>query len=161
MEIRRFQSADAEQIAQLFHDTVREINCRDYSENQVKAWAPDNIHFRNWEKICSQRFTYVAEEDGLILGFGELELHGHIGCFYCHKNYQGRGVGSQIYQAIEAKAIAFGLDDLFTEASITARPFFDRIGFSVLTEQQVFLRGEAFINYAMKKSLKNGNYSGC
>ena len=37
MKIRLFHEQDAEQIAQLFHDAVREINIRDYSSNQVKA----------------------------------------------------------------------------------------------------------------------------
>lgn len=153
MTIRLFRPEDADRIAQLFHDTVREINIRDYSESQVKAWAPDNLYFRNWLKVCANRFTYVAEQDGEIVGFGELEANGHIDCFYCHKNYQGCGIGKQIYRAIEAKAVELGLNRLFVEASITAKPFFQRMGFSVIREQQVSRRGETFINYAMAKFL--------
>ena len=154
MKIRLFKKQDAEKIAQLFHETVREINIRHYSNAQVEAWAPDNIYFRDWENICSNRFTYVAEDKGGdIAGFGELESNGHIDCFYCHKNYQRRGVGSQIYQAIEAKALELGLNHLTTEASITAKPFFQRMGFSVVKEQEVTRRGEVFINYVMEKFL--------
>jgi putative acetyltransferase len=153
MKIRLFQQQDAEQIAQLFHETVRQVNIHDYSNNQVAAWAPDDIHFRNWAKICSERFTYVADDQGAIAGFGELELNGHIDCFYCHKNYQRMGVGSKIYSAIEAKAQELGLNRLYTEASITAKPFFLHKGFSVIKEQQVERRGETFINYAMEKFL--------
>jgi putative acetyltransferase len=153
MEIRLFCPQDAEQIAQLFHETVREINIRDYSTNQVKSWAPDNLYFRNWSEVCANRFTYVADENGVILGFGELEPDGHIDCFYCHKNYQGRGVGRQIYQAIEAKALELGLTRLYVEASITAKPFFQRLGFSVVKEQQVSRREEIFTNYVMEKFL--------
>ena len=47
IDIRLFQKQDAEQIAKLFHQTVREVNINDYSINQVKAWAPDDINFRN------------------------------------------------------------------------------------------------------------------
>lgn len=43
MKIRLFHEQDAAQIAQLFHETVRAINIHDYSTNQVKAWAPDNM----------------------------------------------------------------------------------------------------------------------
>jgi putative acetyltransferase len=153
MKIRLFHQQDTEQVAQLFHETVRKINIRDYSTSQVKAWAPDDIYFRDWSNVCSNRFTYVADEEGAIIGFGELESNGHIDCFYCHKDYQCRGVGSQIYQAIESKAIELGLNRLFTEASITAKPFFQRLGFSVMKEQQVTSRGETFINYAMEKFL--------
>ncbi len=153
MEIRLFQKEDAEQIAQLFHDTVREINIRDYECDRVKAWAPDDIHFRNWAALCAKKFTYVADKDGKILGFGELEANGHIGCFYCHRNFQRCGVGSQIYRAIESKALRLELKGLFTEASITAKPFFQRMGFKLIREQLVSCRGEKFINYAMEKRL--------
>ena len=153
IEIRLFKAQDAEQIAQLFHETVREVNIRDYSSNQVRLWAPDDLHFRNWVEVCSNRFTYVADDRGVIAGFGELEPNGHIDCFYCHKNYQRCGVGRQIYRAIEAKAVELSVSYLFTEASITAKPFFQRMGFSVVNEQEVTRRGETFINYAMEKLL--------
>lgn len=151
MKIRLFRPEDVDLIAKLFHDTVREVNIRDYSIAQVKAWAPDDLYFRNWLEVCADRFTYVAEKDGAIVGFGELESNGHIDCFYCHKDYQGCGIGKQIYREIEAKAVELGLNRLFVEASITAVPFFQRMGFSVIREQQVSSRGETFINYSMEK----------
>jgi putative acetyltransferase len=66
MKIRLFAKQDAEQVARLFHETVREINIRNYSSAQVEAWAPDDIYFRDWENICSNRFTYVADDEGAI-----------------------------------------------------------------------------------------------
>ncbi|MBD2465844.1 GNAT family N-acetyltransferase [Oscillatoria sp. FACHB-1407] len=153
MKIRLFEKQDAEQIARLYHETVREVNIRDYSIAQVQIWAPDDIHFRDWENTCADRFTYVADDDGIIAGFGELEPNGHIDCFFCHKNYQRCGVGRQIYQAIEAKALELGLNHLTVEVSITAKPFFQRMGFSIIKEQQVAYQGEVFINYAMEKFL--------
>lgn len=153
IKIRLFEAQDVEQIARLFHETIREVNIRDYSDNQVRAWAPDDIHFRNWLEVCSDRFTFVADDEGVIAGFGELEPNGHIDCFYCHKTYQRCGVGKQIYQAIEAQAIELSMSRLFTEASITAKPFFQRMGFSVIKAQEVTRRSETFINYAMEKRL--------
>jgi putative acetyltransferase len=89
----------------------------------------------------------------IIVGFGELEANGHIDCFYCHKNYQGCGVGKQIYRAIETKAVKLSLNRLFVEVSITAKPFFQRMGFSIVQKQEVTCRGETFVNYVMEKSL--------
>lgn len=151
--VRLFQISDVEQIAQLFHDTVREVNRRDYSEAQVKAWAPDDVYFRNWAERCARCFTYVAEDNGIIAGFAELEADGHIDCFYCHKDYQGRGVGRSLFQAIATKAIELSLPRLWVEASITAKPFFERLGFVVIQEQCVTVRGATFINYKMEKYL--------
>ena len=153
MIIRLFEPDDAEQIARLFHNTVRQINVRDYSPAQVKAWSPDNIYFRDWLNICSTRFTYVAEQNGKILGFGELKANGHIDCFYVHYQYQGRGVGKKIYRAMENKAIELNLPRLYTEASISAKSFFVRQGFVKLEKQQVICRGEKLINYLIEKRL--------
>ncbi|NJR52247.1 MAG: GNAT family N-acetyltransferase [Leptolyngbyaceae cyanobacterium CSU_1_3] len=153
MTIRLFETQDAEPVAQLFHDTVRTVNLGDYSSSQVSAWAPNDIHFRDWANVCRDRFTYVADDQGTIAGFGELEANGHIDCFYCHKNYQRCGVGRQLYAAIESKALALKLSRLFVEASITAKPFFLRMGFAIVQPQTVTCRGETFINYVMEKVL--------
>ena len=168
MEIRLFQSQDTAQIAQLFHDTVRTINLKDYSLSQVQAWAPDDIYFRDWVKVCSSRYTYVAimprfskydcreyrddAPEQVIVGFAELEINGHIDCFYVHKDYQGRGVGKGLYQLIASQAELQGCDRLYTEASITAKGFFLKQGFVIEQEQQVNVRGEVFKNYRMVKT---------
>ncbi len=153
MQIRLFQPEDTEQIAGLFHNTVRKINIQHYSLEQVTAWSPDDIYFRNWLTVCSERFSYVAEQDGKIVGFGELEANGHIDCFYIHYQHQRQGIGSLIYQAIEIKARELNLPCLFTEVSITAKPFFISRGFSVIKQQQVLCRGQTLSNYLMVKHL--------
>ncbi|NJK40341.1 MAG: GNAT family N-acetyltransferase [Acaryochloridaceae cyanobacterium SU_2_1] len=154
MEIRLFQPQDVEPIAQLFHDTVHRINAQDYSPAQLEAWAPANLHFRNWLEACSARVTYVAEEQGVVMGFAELETTGRIDCFYCHASYQGCGIGTQLYQALEAKALSLGIKHLTTEASITAQGFFTKMGFTLLQEQRVLCRGQSFVNYQMAKCLE-------
>jgi putative acetyltransferase len=152
--IRAFQPGDAPSIAQLFHETVRTINCHDYSQAQVQAWAPDDLNFRNWAVVCSSRSTFVAETEAqMIVGFAELEQNGHIDCFYCHKQFQRCGVGQHLYQAIEAKALEIGVSRLFSEVSITAQPFFLRMGFSNIKAQTVTCRGENFLNYRMEKAI--------
>jgi putative acetyltransferase len=65
----------------------------------------------------------------------------------------GRGVGGGLYGAVERVARADGIRRIFTEASITARPFFERQGFRVVREQTVVRRGVAMTNFAMEKTL--------
>ena len=153
MQIRLFQPKDAQAIAQLFHDTVRKVNIQDYSLAQVEAWSPEDIWFRNWDSISASRLVYVAEAEAKIIGFGELKHDGHIDCFYCHYQYQRQGVGGKIYRAIENKAGELNLTRLYTEASITAQPFFARQGFVTIKQQIVACRGEHFINYLMQKQI--------
>jgi len=108
-----------------------------------------------WAERKSQtRITFVADENGTITGFGELENNGHVDCFYCHQKYQRRGIGSAIFRQIEEKAKILGLSRLFLESSITALPFFEAHGFTVTKRQTVVRSGVELINFVMEKRLE-------
>lgn len=153
MEIRNFHADDTQQIMDLFYNTVHEINIRDYSQAQVDAWAPQEMDYERWQERLSSSITQVAEEDGLIAGFAELEPNGHIDCFYCRRDVIGRGVGALLYNALEARAREMGAVKLFAEVSITARRFFEKRGFQLIKEQEVVVRGIPMKNYVMEKAI--------
>lgn len=158
MNIRPYEIADTAAIATLFHNTVHHINSRDYTPEQISAWASNDLTVDFWANRLSQSITYVAEEGiaketGQIIGFGNLELNGYLDCFYCHKDFQRMGVGSQLLAPLEAMARSLNTATLTTVASITARSFFEAKGFRVITPQTVECRGESFLNFVMEKSL--------
>ena len=153
MEIRDYQTDDTQQIMDLFYETVHEINIQDYSPEQIDAWAPKEMNYKEWKERLSSRITQVAEEDGMIVGFVELEPDGHIGCFYCHKVFIGHGIGALLFKAVEASARKLGAIKLFAEVSLTALPFFEKRGFQVIKEQEVVARGISMKNYVMEKSI--------
>ncbi|MEG4341115.1 GNAT family N-acetyltransferase [Microcoleus sp. D3_18_C2] len=153
MRIRTYEIGDTQQIVKLFYDTIHEVNIRDYTQAQVDAWAPADMDIESWTKSLSSKFTFVAEEGEKIAGFGELEANGHIDRFYCHKNFQRQGVGRLILKQIESKAQDLGINKLFAEVSITARPFFESQGFIAIRKQEVESRGQKFINFAMEKNI--------
>ena len=66
----------------------------------------------------------MAALDGAIVGFAELEGDGHLDTLYVHHEHQGRGIASALLDRIEAEARRLGMARLYTEASITAQPFF-------------------------------------
>lgn len=137
----------------LFRDTIRRVNCRDYSPAQVAAWASDDIDADAWFARFTGRFVPVAEEADRPVGFAELEPSGHIDRVYVSADHQQRGIGRQLLAAVVAEARRVGLARLFTEASITARPFFEAQGFAVLASQAVMCRGVEFVNYRMERVL--------
>jgi GNAT superfamily N-acetyltransferase len=75
----------------------------------------------------------VAEEAGRPVGFAELEPNGHIDRVYVSADHQRRGIGQQLLAAVMAEAQRAGIARLFTEASITARPFFEAQGLTSST----------------------------
>jgi putative acetyltransferase len=151
--IREFTNDDTRAIVHLFTETVRTINSQDYSREQIEAWAPRHADVDAWERKLARTITLIAEEDQEIRGFAQLEDNGHIDCFYVANNFINKGIGSRLLTDIERRATSLRLQRLFTEASVTARSFFLRKGFSEVREQEVELRGVRFKNYVMQKDL--------
>ncbi len=153
MNIRPYQLTDTAAIATLFYDTVHHINIHDYTPAQINAWAPKDLNIDFWVKRLSQSITFVAEETDQIVGFGNLESNGHLDCLYCHKDFQQMGGGSQLLTTLETTARSLNMETLTTEASITARSFFEAKGFRLITPQTVERQGQSFLNFVMEKSL--------
>ena len=40
IQLRRYRPSDCAGILRLFYDTVHTVNRKDYTEEQVEAWAP-------------------------------------------------------------------------------------------------------------------------
>ncbi|WP_259416075.1 GNAT family N-acetyltransferase [Bacillus toyonensis] len=149
--IRTFQKEDLETVLQLFYETVHTVNARDYNELQLQAWAPKRLDRERWLQSLEKNICYVAEYRGVIVGFGDYNEEHYIDRLFTHKDYQGKGVASYILQKLEKEAVNLGHEDIYTEASITAKSFFERKGFICIKEQKKQHNGQIFINYVMKK----------
>jgi putative acetyltransferase len=152
-DIRRYTPGDLAGLIVLFRDTVRRINRRDYSQAQVMAWAPDEIDAQQWARRFGHKAVWVADLEGTPVGFVDVARDGQIDMLYVHADHQGRGIASRLLATVEAGARAHGLLRLFTEASITARPFFERRGFRVLAPQRAVRWAQEFLNYRMDKQI--------
>jgi putative acetyltransferase len=151
--LRPHRPDDAAALLALFRDTIRRVNSRDYSPEQIAAWASDDIDPAAWARRFTGRFVVVTEAAGRPVGFAELEPNGYIDRVYVSAGHQGMGVGRQLLAAVLAEARRVGLVRLFVEASITARPFFEGQGFRVLAPQVVACRGAELVNYRMERTL--------
>jgi|GEM_PF-1140912 len=153
MEIRLYKKGDIKQIAHLLGDSVSILNAEGFSETEKHSFAPNNIHFKNWEETCLTNFTVVAENNNRIIGVGQLGYSGHISCFYCHPDYRGQGIGKQLYTALEEYAVAKDISTIHTETNALYRPFYFKMGFSTIQKQKVLLNGEIESTFVVQKEL--------
>lgn len=153
IQVRPYTPADLNGIIDLFNGSVRQIASRDYNSAQIDAWAPIAVNTSLWSERLGRKPTFVAEYQSQVAGFSDLEPAGHIDMLFVHSEYQGLGVARTLMNHILLKARQQKLAELTTDASITARPFFERSGFRVLQEQDVQLRGQTFRNYRMARAL--------
>lgn len=151
ISIRNYSVADAEALWNIHFNTIRNVNIRDYSQSQVQAWAPDDIDLDIWKRDISALSPFVATLDGKIVGYADLQPSGLIDHFFCHHEYQGYGVGRALMEHLLATGHARGIKRFYSKVSITARPFYERFGFSVSKEQEVEVGGEKLRNFLMER----------
>ncbi len=153
MTIRPYRVEDCPLLVALFRDSVRQSGLQHYTVEQVLAWAPDEIDAGHFGARRASRPTWVAEKDGQIVGFTDLEADGQIDMLYVHPDYQRQGIARALIDAVEANALERGLRRLYTQASLGARPLFEAREFQVIAEQTVRRNGQMFVNYLMEKVL--------
>lgn len=155
MRIRNYRSEDCEMIAKLFYETVHSINLKDYTKAQLNAWAVSDFDLVRWDSKLSNHYSVVVEKDNRIIGFGDVDCNGYFDHLFTHKDYQGMGVATLIADEIEDYTYQNGIYVITTDASITAKPFFEKRGYTVQKDQTVEIRGQLLNNFKMQKSLNN------
>lgn len=152
LRVRRYDPADLDALIALFLRAIREVAAKDYQPAQIEAWARADRDL--WATRRLDRPTWVATIGGEVAGFSDLEADGHLDMMFVHPEHQGAGVASALLAEVEAAARGQGLGRIFTEASITARPFFEVRGFRVIAGQEVERGGQRLANFRMEKSLR-------
>lgn len=146
--LRPYREADCPALTALFYDTVHTVNAADYTEAQLRAWATGTVDLAAWNDSFLAHTTVVAVMGETIVGFGDITQDGYLDRLYVHRDHQREGIGTAICDALER---AVSAETITTNASITARPFFERRGYRVVQPQTVYRQGVALTNYRTKK----------
>ena len=145
MFIREYQSSDCEELTKLFYNTVHTVNAKDYTEEQLDAWATGQVDLNKWDQSLREHYSIVAVENEMLVSFGDIDESGYLDHLFVHADYQGNGIGTMICNRLE-QAVS---GNIITHASITARPFFEKRGYRVVKEQQVERQGVFLTNFEM------------
>lgn len=150
--VRPYQPDDARATIDIFLRAIREVASKDYSPAQIAAWAKiDDAEV--WAQYRASRPTWLAMDGSTPIGFTDLKSDGCLDMMFVSPDYQGKGVASLLLATVENAARKQGFQRIFTEASLTARPFFERKGFRAVTAQQVEKRGQILSNFLMEKTI--------
>lgn len=132
--IRRFQTADACELSAMIATTLREVNSRDYTPDQIEALvaslSPEVITTR-----AEQGHMYVVCDDEKIIGTGCIA--GYWGSttesilltIFVHPAYHGQGVGRSIIETLEQDTYFLRASRIEIPASITAVEFYRKMGY--------------------------------
>ena len=153
MQIRPFTPADLRPLVTLFTETVHRVNSKDYSPEQIAVWAPCDNDWTRWQNRFNGLRTLIMELDGQIVGFTAFTEQGYVDFLFVHHKHQRRGVARALLTEAEMQLRALGVRRATTHASITARPFFEAMGYVMLEQRWFEKDGVMLTNFSMDKDL--------
>ena len=154
LELRPLAERDIPEMQALFRDTVLHVNVRDYSLEEVEDWASCGDSVEHWCRLLSENaFVGAFDAQGRLAGFSSMNADGHLHSMFVQKDRQGRGVAGSLLSEVEKMAHGYGVRIIGLEASVTARPFFEAHGYSVVKEQKAKADRLYLTNYVMEKVL--------
>ena len=153
MRVREFEIEDAPALFRVFHSAIHLIASRDYSVEQINAWAPNQIDDDLWRQRMLGIRPFVACIANEIVGYADLQDSGYIDHFFVSGHHPRRGIGSMLMDRIHEVAKARGLTQLTSDVSRTAEPFYRRYGFVVVERKEPVVRGVVVPNALMRKDL--------
>lgn len=148
MVIRPYRSADCAILAQIYYDTIHTVNAADYTKAQLDAWASGNVDLKVWDEYFLARHSFVAESQETIVGFADMDDSGYLGRLYVHKDYQGKGIGKALCDTAEK---AVDVPKYTLHSSITAKPFYEKLGYRTVEMRQMPRKDQFITIYVMEK----------
>ena len=155
MNIREFRIGDEPALHAVFHSAIHEIACKDYTAEQIEAWAPDSLGLEQWTNKMREIRPFVVENDpGRIVAYADVQPNGYIDHFFVSGAHARRGIGTLLMKRLHDVADEKGILALTADVSRTAQPFFRKFGFSVIEERAPLVRGVVVPNALMRKELR-------
>lgn len=137
LTIRRARQEDCQAIVRVHSAAVAGISTTLYTPEEIQSWSIPKKPESYEESIRIKEF-FVAEEDGIIVGFGVLNQESaEVEAVYVSPEAGRRGVGLELLRKLDERARSIGLGVLRLSASLNAVPFYKRAGY-VAQEQSKY-----------------------
>jgi len=153
MNIRPFRIGDESDLFAVFHSSIHGLAVKDYSADQINAWAPENLDRDVWRERIQGISPFVVEHDARLVAYADIQPNGYIDHFFVSAQFARRGIGSMLMQHLHVVASERSIAALFSDVSRTAQPFFEHFGFLVVEQRAPIIRGVAVPNALMHKTL--------
>ena len=158
MHIREFQLGDEAGLYAVFLSAIRELASKDYTPEQIEAWAPASFDPEAWAKRMQGIRPFVVESHGKLVAYADVQPTGYIDHFFVSGPFARTGIGTVLMNRIHETALAQGISVLTSDVSRTAQPFFAQFGFVVIEQRAPVIRGVTVPNALMRCEL-TGNPS--
>src|SRR5512139_3557853 len=106
MIIRDFRIGDEMALHAVFFSAIRQTASRDYSREQIEAWAPEVFDRDVWTQRMRGIRPFVVEDAGEIVAYADVQPDGSIDHFFVSGSRARQGIGSMLMQRLHEAARA-------------------------------------------------------
>lgn len=125
--VRLAQASDAEGISQVILAALHSSNAGDYPADVI-ARVASNFTPQAVLQLLTRRTVLVALQDQQIVATAALDAN-VVRSVFVNPALQGQGIGRQLMVDIEQRAREAGVTVLSVPSSLTAEPFYTKLGF--------------------------------
>ncbi len=133
LTIRRARHEDAEHIITAHVRSIRFVCGKDYTPAQIEAWASRLLKASLWCQAMDRDYVWVVDDGTKVQGYGHLammsETVGEVMGLYLAPEAIGLGMGKKMFSLIYLEASKHGLTKLQLHSTITAKFFYETLGF--------------------------------
>ena len=155
VRLRKAEAGDLPELHSVFEQSVRNSCKKDYTPEQIEAWV-QRASPERWQELFTSGLQFIVAEETKsfrITGFTSFNSQGYLHSMFILPQFCGKGIATLLLDFAEEFARNNHIPNLFSEVSITARPFFEKRGFIVEQEQLVKVNNVEMDNFRMRKSL--------
>ena len=154
MEIRRFIEGEEASLFRVFFSAIHQVASRDYTPEQVAAWATEDSDMSAWAERMRTIRPFVVTVAGVPAGYADVQPSGYITHFFVSGAHPRKGIGALLMDRIHDEAGRLSIETLSADVSRTAEPFFAHYGFGIVERRTPVRRGVTLHNALMRKSLQ-------
>jgi len=156
-KIRKTKIEDMKAVEDAHRRSILEICSKDYTTDQIEKFSGVKYTSDIWENSINNEYHISIDVNGCIEGMCHAKIRedgdGEIVGLYFTKEVAGKGLGREIVEMAFKHLDEFKPNKIVLTGTITAKPFYEKMGFVEVEEKKLNIRGAEITCYRMEKSL--------
>jgi len=107
--IEKYEAGLIPGLWDVYFTSIRMVCSNNYKKDQIEAWAPESFDINIFKETMGKLDPFVAMSDRKVVGYTDLQKDGLIDHFYVHGEYQRKGVGKKLMEAVLDKGVSYTL----------------------------------------------------
>jgi putative acetyltransferase len=153
--IRKTKLEDMKAVEDAHRRSILKICSKDYTPDQIEKFAGVKYTSDIWENSVNNEYHIVVEVDGNIEGMCHAKIRedgdGEIVGLYFTEEVAGKGIGREIVEMAFDYLDQFSPKKIVLTGTVTAKPFYEKMGFVEVEEKKINIRGADLTCFRMEK----------